>query len=93
MAAMGMEIKRELRPCIVNGKGKALFHMWEERSEIMPPSPLVGGHTGGVLKDVAGIVELEDGKVIRVNPTCIRFLDNKFQEYAFADMAAEQEVM
>ena len=91
MAAMGMEIKRELRPCIVNEKGKALFHMWEERSEIVTPSVMIGGHTGGVIKDVAGIVELEDGKVIRVNPTSIRFLDNKMSEYAFADMAAEQE--
>ena len=92
MAAMGMEIKRELRPCILNGKGKALFHMWEERSEILAPSLMVGGHAGGVLKNVAGIVELEDGQIIRVNHTSIRFLDNKFQEYVFADMAAEQEV-
>ena len=91
MAAMEVEMKRELRPCIVNGKGKALFHMWEECSEIVPPSPLAGGHTGGVLKFVMGMVELEDGQIIKVNPTSVRFLDNKFIEYAFADSGSSAE--
>lgn len=91
MAAMEVEMKRELRPCIVNEKGKALFHMWEERSEIIEPSIMVGGHAGGVIKFVMGIVELEDGRIIKVNPTSIRFLDNKFTEYAFADNGSSAE--
>ena len=44
----GIEIKRELRPCLVGGE-PALFHMWEERSDVLEPSPLVGGHNGGIL--------------------------------------------
>lgn len=92
MAAMGMEIKRELRPCIVNEKGKALFHMWEQHSEIVPLNRTEDGLLQGVVNYVAGIVELEDGQIIRVSPILIRFLDDKMTEYAFADdMAAEQE--
>ena len=80
-----IEVKRELRPClIVNGdtENKALFHMWEQNSQIIP-SPMVGGHAGGVISTVMGIVELEDGSVIRVAPYQVQFTDNKIQEYIF----------
>ena len=35
-------IHQELRPCIVNGQ-KTLFHRWENKSEIVTPSPMKGG--------------------------------------------------
>lgn len=78
----GVEIKRELRPCLVGG-APALFHMWEERSEIIEPSIMVGGHGGGVVKGVNGIVETEDGRVVKVHPTSITFVDQKIKEYCF----------
>lgn len=72
----------EYRPCIVDKK-KALFHRWEERANIVSPSPMVGGHSGGVIRDVAGIVEFEDGTIAEVYATNIRFVDNPFAEIAF----------
>lgn len=76
-------VNLELRPCMVNGCKKALFHTWEQHSEIIPPSPMVGGDNGGVCSFLMGIVELEDGQVIKVHPNTIRFLDNKIREYVF----------
>ena len=78
----GVEIKRELRPCLVKGK-PALFHMWEEHTDIIEPSPMVGGHAGGVLKGVMGIIETEEGQVTRVRPESITFTDQKIKEYVF----------
>lgn len=82
----------DLRPCLVNGK-KALFHRWDEHAEVIPPSPLVGGTNGGQVRVLFGLIEDENGQVIRVNPTCIRFLDNKIQEYCFDNLeGSSQEV-
>lgn len=72
----------EHRPCIADGK-KALFHNWERWSEILPPSPMVGGHNGGVLQGTLAIVEYEDGTVGKVLPQSIKFVDNLFKEYDF----------
>lgn len=74
----------EYRPCTVAGK-RALFHKWEENSEIYAPSPMVGGHNGGVVKYTLAIVEFEDGHVERVRPQDIMFIDNYFHEFDFTD--------
>lgn len=84
-----IEIVKELRPCIVNGK-KALFHTWEQKSEIVETNPILGDYIGGgIISWVAGIIETEDGQVIRVHPSSIRFVDNKIQEYAFDDVGQQ----
>ena len=90
MAALSSEIiiKQELRPCIANDK-KALFHRWNERREIIAPSLLKGGHGGGVLQAVFGLVEYEDGTMAEIFPENIRFLDNKAKEYCFNSEAQE----
>lgn len=77
-----MKIEVELRPCKVNGK-KALFHTWSNKSEIVDPSPLMGGHNGGVLKWTVGIIEFENGTVGECLPNSIQFLDNKLNDYSF----------
>lgn len=77
-----MKIEVELRPCKVNGK-KALFHTWSNKSEIVDPSPLMGGHNGGVLKWTVGIIEFENGTVGEYLPNSIQFLDNKLNDYSF----------
>lgn len=69
----------ELRPCIVE-EMKGLFHKWIERSEVVAPSPLVGGHSGGEVRWTAAIVEFEDGSVSEVMPHSIRFLDSNHKE-------------
>ena len=50
----------ECRPCIVKGC-KCLFHRWVEHSEIVPPSPMVGGHGGGELRYITALIECENG--------------------------------
>ena len=73
------EEAHKLRPCIVNGKN-ARFHRWCGRSEIIEPSPLVGGHNGGVIQWTAAIVEYEDGTLGEVLPKNIRFTDNESED-------------
>lgn len=96
----GFYIEPALRPCYVmiyerdpkrrgmlirDREEKALFHCWEQTSDVIEPSPMVGGHSGGVIAGMAAIVEREDGRVGRVRPEDIRFCDNKFKEYTFED--------
>lgn len=80
----------QYRPCIASGK-KALFHRWTERAQIVPPSPMVGGHSGGIIKDTAGIIEYEDGTVADVYATNIKFVDNLFAEYSFPPEVATDD--
>lgn len=69
---------KELRRCEVQDKtGEFLFHCWSQVSEIVPPSVMVGGHSGGVIADTFGIVEDGDGRVHRVRPEKIRFTDKE----------------
>lgn len=71
--------KKEFRPCLANGK-KAFFHRWIECSDVVPPSPMVGGAPGGVIKSTFAIVEFEDGTINRCYPEEIKFLDRKEDE-------------
>lgn len=75
----------EYRPCLIDGKTKALFHRWEHWSEVIPPSPMVGGHGGGVIQGDFGIVEFKDGKIGKVLPGQIQFTDNIFKEFCFEE--------
>lgn len=70
LAAPGDSI--QYRPCLINGR-KALFHKWEHKSIVIPPSPLRGGHSGGVEAYDLAIVEYEDGTVGEVIPSSIQF--------------------
>lgn len=81
MAGFSIEIAR--RPCYVDGK-KAMFHCWSQESHVVAPSPLVGGHSGGTVSGVMGIVEFEDGRITKVYPSGIRFADGGgFEQYVF----------
>lgn len=69
---------KKQRTCEVEGKdGLFLFHCWSQVSEIVPPSLMIGGHSGGVFSNTYGIVEDEDGQVHRVQPEKIRFTDKE----------------
>lgn len=79
-----IEVRIELRPCVAKieaGEARGLFHCWEHISEIIEPSPLKGGHSGGVISATVGLVELDDGSIIKVYPTSLRFIDNKVTQY------------
>lgn len=79
-----MELRHELRPCLVNDK-RCLFHCWEQYSKIIPPSLYTGGHSGGVNAAVYALVEDDLGLIHRVSPLDIRFTDNKHSEYCFEE--------
>ena len=77
----------KLRPCIVKTtEEKGLFHGFFQVSHTTKPTILpTGFDPGGLKHEVFAIVELEDGHVARVNPTNIKFLDGKIEEYDFTD--------
>ena len=77
MSGLTMEIKQERRLCAVNGE-TGYFHTWEQYSKPIEPSPMVGGHPGGVVSYILGIVEFEDG-VRRVDPSEIKFCDEEHE--------------
>lgn len=83
-----IDIEYALRPCIVTGKENAknaLFHRWVDVAEVIPPSPLRGGHGGGQLWAVYGLVEYEDGSVQKVFPERIRFIDRMHSEFVWEE--------
>lgn len=84
MAGLVVTTKAELRPCIADGR-KALFHRWCDRCEVVAPSLMKGGHSGGEVRWVAAIVEYEDGTCGTVQPSDIRFLDNQHENYYFGE--------
>lgn len=68
-----MAIEHELRLCEVYGE-LGYFHCWEHYSMVIDASPMIGGHPGGVISYVRGIVEFKDG-VRRVTAESIKFCD------------------
>lgn len=61
------------RLCEVNGE-LGYFHTWETWSNVVDASPLRGGHPGGQISQLYGIVEFVSG-VKRVDPAQIKFCD------------------
>ena len=87
---MDVNIKRELRPCLItspNGERqeKGLFHCWNQYSKPIPPSIVRGGHDGGQVSQIYGIVEFESGRVANVELYMITFLDHPFDEYSWEE--------
>lgn len=78
----------KLRPCMVDGE-KALFHRWEDYATVIEPSPMVGGHPGGQLRETFAIVEMESGQVMEVKPTKVKFEDTS--EYMALLVANEEK--
>ena len=66
---MNMGINWGTRLCKVDDK-LGYFHFWEQWSNVIGESPLIG--------QVWGIVEFPDG-VKRINPTSIEFIDEEHQ--------------
>lgn len=90
MALSKIYVEDHKRPCFVvrddGSKLKAIFHRWSDISEIYAPSPLEGGHPGGVVKGTLAIVELESGQVGTASPEKITFIDGgDFDEYCWGD--------
>lgn len=73
MAFGEFTITDERRECVVNGK-VGYFCCWEQYANVVEPSPMMGGHSGGQLAAVYGIVEFDEG-VRRVSVADIQFTD------------------
>lgn len=73
MSGLNYEIRWETRLCEVDGE-PGYFHCWEQWSNVVDASPLRGGHPGGQVGQIYGIVEFKDG-VRRVDPAKIKFCD------------------
>lgn len=66
-----------MRLCRAKGVD-AIFHKWAEVSEIIPPSPAVGGHPGGEIRYATAIVEfIHNGQVTEVMANDIVFCDTE----------------
>lgn len=70
---LDFNIRYKTRLCKVKGE-LGLFHCWEHWTNVIGASALRGGHTGGQVGQVYGIVEFKDG-VRRVEPTSVHFCD------------------
>lgn len=81
---------REYRPCLVNGK-KALFHQWMNMAYTIGESIAVGGPPAGQIEYTVALVEMEDGKITRAKPECIRFMDSTERFGSIAWPEPEQE--
>lgn len=87
---MARFVNPTLRPCLVsNGVDpaeKALFHRWADQAYVTGASLLRGGHPGGQVWNVWGLVELETGRVMGVPPENIQFLDPPHEDYAWPNI-------
>ena len=79
MASFKYLIGPERRPCYVDDR-KGVFHQWINRAEVVAPSMMVGGHPGGQLWEVFGLVEFEDGHMEEVYPMEVQFADGGYFE-------------
>ena len=78
VASMGdarFAVEWKSRSCTV-GQRNGYFHCWEHWSNVIDASPLRGGHPGGQIRQVYGIVEFKDG-VRRIDPAKIKFCDDE----------------
>jgi hypothetical protein len=71
-----MEINNENRKCIYR-KSVCTFHGFFQRSMVIKPSIMVGGHSGGVIAYPVAIIEDKKGKLIEATATSIRFVEDK----------------
>lgn len=65
-----------------------IFHCFEQFSNVVGESILVGGHSAGQISMVFAIIEDRKGNIYRVDPTTITFTDDKFLDY-FCDLDEE----
>lgn len=58
-----------------------IFHCFEQFSNVVGESILIGGHSAGQISMVFAIIEDRKGNIYRVHPTMIEFTDDKFHDY------------
>lgn len=59
--------------------------MWENFAKPVAADLYIGGCPEGQMSMIFGLVEYEDGTIGEVNPSQIRFVDNRIKGYAFEE--------
>lgn len=86
---LALTYRPELRLCKVGGEF-GYFHIWEQTFDVIPPSPMRGGHQGGTIGQMYALVEFPDG-VKRVQPYDVKFVDEDSESLArMNEMAKER---
>lgn len=70
------QLKTESRKCIFK-KTVCTFHGFFQRSAIIEPSLVLGGHDGGVMAYPVAIIETEEGEVLEVGAMKIQFKEDE----------------
>lgn len=90
MASMStwiVERRDTRRMCVTNeilGSKRCLFHCWSTESRVVPPSNLRGGHSGGTISETVGILEFEDGSIMKLCTGDFKFIDGgQFKQWAW----------
>ena len=81
----------ETRDCIVNNQ-LCILHCSQQWSDVITPSPMIGGHPGGQISMIYGIVEFPDGSVKRISPTNIKFYDERHANLYMANDHFQRKV-
>lgn len=68
------------RKCIYNNESY-IFHCFEQYSNVIGESIVVGGHSAGQISLVFALIEDRKGNIYRVDPTAIKFTDDKYFDY------------
>jgi hypothetical protein len=53
-----------------------LFHCWHEKKWVVDESPMIGGHPGGQMSAMFGVVEYSDGSIHLIAAEMIQFVKN-----------------
>ena len=90
-----LEMKDTRRPCILYGKNgpeKCFFHRWSNISDVVPPSLLRGGHSGGTVSMIVAVLEFEDGSIRQYTPEHFKFVDGGgFSDIVWPELDEEKE--
>lgn len=68
------------RTCRYNNESY-IFHCFEQWSNVIGESPMIGGHSAGQISQVFALIEDRKGNIYRVDPTAIKFTDDKYLDY------------
>lgn len=68
------------RPCRYEDENY-IFHCFEQWSNVIGESLMRGGHSAGQISMIHALIEDEKGNIYRVNPTEIKFTDDKYLDY------------
>lgn len=58
-----------------------IFHCFEQWSNVVGESIAIGGHSAGQISHVFALIEDEKGNIYRVDPTRVKFTDDKYIDY------------